>query len=168
MLTGNEQSQFDRDTNAVRLSQGRNRPRLIVVGVSNGQDEPPGSEEEVLPRHHQNPVFEAELSSEVDHGEEAVEFEVSEADLTDLFSCPHVDSIGASEDEREETNSMLDEFHAWDAIKSHYKSVSYDILPSCFSISEEGKLGKVPVPDLFTAKKPQSHPKDRLGVIKWL
>ncbi|KAE9964940.1 hypothetical protein EG328_010068 [Venturia inaequalis] len=168
MLKEIAQSSIDRNADAIQPSQRRYSPRLIVVDKRNGQDEAADSEEEVLPRQHQHSMVEAELSSEVDHGEEVVEFEVSENDLADLFSCPYIDSITASPDERDEKDSMPDEFYAWDAAKSYYKSVSHDILPSHFSISEEGKLGKVPVPDLFTTGGIQSESKSSPGVFKWL
>ncbi|TLD36036.1 Mg2+ transporter [Venturia nashicola] len=163
-----EPSLLDRNADSLRLSRRRQRPRLSIGGASNGQDESGDSEEDILARHHPRSVIEADSSSEVDHGEEVVEFEVSEDDLTDLFSCPHIHSIKLGEDEREEANSMPDEIYAWDAVKSQYKTASYDILQSYFSISEEGKLGKIPVPDLFTAGKLQLEPKSSLDVFKWL
>lgn len=170
MLKESKYSQYDQDSNEARPPQRRKRLRQSVVGTSNGQKESDGSGQEVVPRHHQHSLVESGSQSEVDHGEEVVEFEVSEDDLVDLFGCPQSsnDSTRLSEEERTKSDSMPQESYAWDAAKSHYKSVNHDILPSHYSISEEGKLGKVPIPALFTAGMLQSDPNQSFGVFKWL
>lgn len=169
MLKESKYSQYDQDPDEARPPQRRKRLRQSVVGTSNGQKESDDSDQEVVPPH-QHSLVESESQSEADHSEEVVEFEVSEDDLADLFGCPQSsnDSTRLSEEARTKPVSTPQESYAWDAAKSHYKSVNHEILPSHYSISEEGKLGEVPVPALFTAGMLQHDPNQSFGVFKWL
>ncbi|QDS69576.1 hypothetical protein FKW77_008205 [Venturia effusa] len=174
MVEESSYSRRDRDAAGARPSQQRQcqHPRPSDDGdfTSNAQFEFGELDQEVALHGHRRPADRSESQSETDHGEEAVEFEVSEDDLTDLFSRPQPphDSTGAREEERKDSDAMLEDSYAWNSVKSGYKSETYDVLPSHFSTSEDGKLGRVPVPALFMAETPEPDPTRSFGVFKWL